>query len=315
MPRKSPTEQPPWNIYGEFDDTAPIPVEEGIKARAQSGSFVRSWWAGRWVKALTQVMDPARLARGRAYARSGQVVKLDVHVGVVSAQVQGTRPKPYQVRLEIKPLEESEWERVIQALVGQALFAAQLLNGEMPHDVEAAFRAAGVSLFPLGPGDLQTFCACPDWVRPCKHVAAVCLLVGEHLDEDPFLLFLLRGRTKEQVMDALHAQRTGRLKDAPASTKVQLSLPATELPPERPLGERLGDFWAMGSSLHDLSLHVVPPEVEMEALKVLGELTFAEDEALLTRLSEVYRAVSRRALDVAFGETAPAPESDEAASQ
>ncbi len=311
MRRKTPAARTAKNRYWDFE-TTPIPAEDGLTARSQTGSFTRSWWASRWVKALTQVMDPSRLARGRAYARGGQVVKLDLSVGLISALVQGTRPKPYRVRLEIKPLEEAAWDRVIQALAGQALYAAQLLNGEMPHDVETAFRAAGVSLFPLGPGDLQTSCTCPDWVRPCKHVAAVCLLVGERLDEDPFLLFLLRGRTKEQVMEALRARRAEGL-EMPRSA-AQTPLPQAS-PPDQDLRKRLDDFWKMGDALRELSLRVAPPEVELAVLKVLGEPAFAEDETLLDRLGEIYRAVSQRALEVAFGEAAPAPESDETASQ
>ena len=107
---------------------------------------------------------------------------------------------------------------MIDALSGQALFAAQLLAGEMPQEIDAVFAAAGSSLFPSTEGELETECSCPDWANPCKHVAATHYILAEQLDEDPFLLFRLRGRTQEQVMAALRrgaAIRRAQLRNRP----------------------------------------------------------------------------------------------------
>src|SRR6185503_13037509 len=132
----------------------------------------------------------------------------------VRAKVQGSRPTPYNVTIEMKPLTDAQWEQVTARLARQAIFAAKLLAGEMPQDIEQAFDAAGVPLFPRGPQDISAACSCPDYANPCKHIAAVYYLLGERFDEDPFLIFQARGRTREQIIDALRALRAGASEDA-----------------------------------------------------------------------------------------------------
>ncbi|MHB1295906.1 MAG: SWIM zinc finger family protein [Anaerolineae bacterium] len=302
-PEDDPKAERPINYYYGMDlePTDPMPVEGGIRPRSQAGRFTTSWWAGRWVHALTRLVDAARLARGRAYARRGQVTSLEVQVGLVLAQVQGTQSTPYRVRIEVKTLEDAEWGRAVEAMSSQALYAAQLLNGDMPHEIEDVFRSAGVSLFPESRSELVTHCTCPDWASPCKHVAAVCMLLGESLDQDPFLLFVMRGRTREQIMSELRAARASRASE-PATQQAGM---ADALQRERLLTERLDDYWRMGPEAQNVQIHVAPAAVEMEVLKVLGDPLFAEDESLVQRLTEVYRTVSGRAVDVAFEEHEP----------
>ncbi|MHB0857163.1 MAG: SWIM zinc finger family protein [Anaerolineae bacterium] len=299
-PEQDPQEERPVNYYDpmQHEPTDPLPVEDGIKPRTQAGRFTASWWAGRWVRALTRLVDSSRLARGRAYARRGQVTSMEVHVGLVLAQVQGTQPSPYRVRIEVKTLDDAEWTRAVNAMSSQALYAAQLLNGDMPHEIEDVFRSVGVSIFPESRSELVTHCTCPDWASPCKHVAAVCMLLGETLDQDPFLLFVMRGRTREQIMSELRTTRANHA-SAPAA---QTTGGHEGHHGERPLTERLDDYWRMGADVEDVQIHVSPPEVDLEVLKVLGDPHFAEDEALVQKLTEVYRAVSARAVDVAFEE-------------
>jgi uncharacterized Zn finger protein len=289
----------PINEYWDMDSTDPLPVENGLRARNQEGSFTKSWWAGRWVRALAQVISTARLTRGKAYARQGQVLDLNVQVGLIVARVQGTRPTPYRVRIEVKILENSDWARAIEAMSSQAIYAAQLLNGEMPHDIEEVFRAAGVTLFPELRGSLVTECSCPDESKPCKHVAAVCLLVGELLDDDPFLLFTMRGRTKEQIMAALRDKRAEHA-IAPVSGS-HLPQPNT-LVVDPPLEDCLETFWQMGPEIDAVQVHVAVPDVEMELVKLLGTPSFMGDETLSERLEQVYHTVSCKAMDIAFGE-------------
>ena len=185
-----------WGYWESFK-SPPRRAADGIKAQTQRGKFGKTWWAGRWIGALERLVDAARLTRGRSYARSGQVVKLDVGRDGVAALVQGSRPKPYQVSIRFEPLSAADWERVVDAMAAQALYAAKLLAGEMPEQIEEVFVAAGTSLFPAERGGLKTSCSCPDWANPCKHVAAVTYLLGERFDGDPFLIFELRGRSKD----------------------------------------------------------------------------------------------------------------------
>jgi uncharacterized Zn finger protein len=290
----------------DFDDwfyvpAEPIPVIDGIKAHSQAGTFTRNWWAKLWLQALTQVMDASRLARGKQYARAGQVLALDVQLGLVLAQVQGSRPRPYRQRIEIHTFSDAEWEQILSVLSRQALFAAQLLNGEMPQNIEEAFSTTQLSLFPTTSADLKMSCTCPDWVRPCKHLAAILLLLGESLDADPFLLFVMRGRSRDQIMSALRERRAAHTESTEENLNEERTVqPVTLATGELSVEQQADLFWRMGQEISSVHVHVAPPEVEMEVVKVLGEPGFTDDHALLARLSEVYRRVSERAINVAY---------------
>ena len=137
-----------YDYYGYFKPSRPRATDEGIKARSKRGAFAKNWWATRWIKALERLVDSKRLGRGRRYARAGQVVSIKEVAGGVEAKVQGSRRTPYKVSIAVEPLTDKQWERVLDALADQAIFAVQLLAGEMPPDIEEVFTAAGVSLFP-----------------------------------------------------------------------------------------------------------------------------------------------------------------------
>ncbi|NVJ17650.1 SWIM zinc finger family protein [Myxococcus sp. AM010] len=181
------------------------PPAHGIKMK-KAGT---TWWGQRWLEALERVLggDSGRLSRGRTYARAGRTHDLVVQRGKVTARVTGSRPKPYAISLTLKQLDEGVWEKAIAGMAGRAQYAAELLAGTMPQAIDDVFLAAGGSLFPRNRKELMTACSCPDWGDPCKHVAATHYVLGEAFDRDPFLLFELRGRTKEQVLSALRAAR------------------------------------------------------------------------------------------------------------
>lgn len=197
-----------WNRFGEYQPAPKKPPpERGIRMK-KAGS---TWWGQRWIGALGDVLrgDSARLARGRTYARAGRTHDLVVKGGKVTAKVTGSRATPYKVMIELTELSATAWKEVIEGLAKKAQFSAELLAGQMPQAIDEVFVEAGVSLFPKERADLETSCSCPDWGDPCKHVAATHYVLGEALDRDPFLLFQLRGRTKDQVLDALRASRGG----------------------------------------------------------------------------------------------------------
>jgi uncharacterized Zn finger protein len=168
-----------------------------------------TWWGLRWIEALEHVLggDSGRLARGRTYARAGRTHDLVIKGGKVTTKVTGSRATPYKITLTLGQLEGATWEKAIATMAKKAQFSADLLAGRMPQQIDEAFHEAGVSLFPTRRSDLETSCSCPDWGDPCKHVAAAHYVLGEALDRDPFLLFELRGKSKEQVLAALRAAR------------------------------------------------------------------------------------------------------------
>lgn len=186
-----------------FQPSRPRAAKGGIKAQSKRGSFGQSWWAKRWIAVLESFDIGARLGRGRTYARKGQVLSVNVDKGLVEAKVQGSRSTPYRITIKVRGLDDAEWKRLASAISTQAIFAAKLLAGEMPQDIEQAFENAGLSLFPQKSGDLETNCSCPDWSNPCKHIAAVYYLLGEEFDRDPFLLFKLRGMNREEFIGLL----------------------------------------------------------------------------------------------------------------
>ena len=160
-------------------------VEGGIRARSKRGAIGEQWWSRRFIDVLESFGMSGRLARGRNYARRGQVLGFEISCGYVTAQVQGSRPKPYRVRIQVTPLTTPQWRRVEQALAGQALFRAKLLAGEMPREIEEVFADCGTPLFPRSARDLEMSCSCPDWEVPCKHLAAVCYVLAEAFRRRP----------------------------------------------------------------------------------------------------------------------------------
>jgi uncharacterized Zn finger protein len=270
-----------WRHWDGWEPAAPRRPADGIKARTQRGKFGATWWAGRWLAALEQLVDAGRLSRGRSYARSGQVTRLEAGPKGIDARVQGSRPTPYKVTIRFRRLTDREWEAVAGAMADQALFAARLLAGEMPEQIEDAFRAAGASLFPAAEGDMETDCSCPDWSNPCKHLAAVFYLLGERFDDDPFLMFELRGRSKEQIVAALRERRaTGTAPGASPAVEGDAGPAAGELEDETeppapllPAGADAGAaeaFWLVSASVEELSFRYEPPAVNGLPAKVRG---------------------------------------------
>jgi uncharacterized Zn finger protein len=184
-------------------------VEGGLKARSKRGAIGQTWWSERFIAVLEDIGVGTRLQRGRSYARMGQVIALDVGPGSVTAQVQGSRDRPYQVRIGITAYGKAEWAKLEHELAGNAWYAAKLLAGEMPSDIEDVFGGLGLPLFPASAGELSMDCSCPDWEVPCKHLAATFYLLAESFDDDPFRILAWRGREREDLLGKLHAARSG----------------------------------------------------------------------------------------------------------
>ena len=167
--------------------------------------FGATWWGRLWIKGLEQLGDDYenRLPRGKKYAEDGHVSHFSVRPGEIEARVHGR--KTYNVTLGLPALTSAQWEKALDRIAQESRFVASLLAGEMPQGLDETFREAGASLYPRVPKELQTHCDCPDWANPCKHVAAVCYVMAEALDRDPWLLFDLRGKTREDVLASLQA--------------------------------------------------------------------------------------------------------------
>ncbi|MGH3396169.1 MAG: SWIM zinc finger family protein [Streptosporangiaceae bacterium] len=185
----------------------PRPVSDGLRARTARGPIAQTWWSGRFVTVLEDIGLGNRLQRGRSYARKGQVISLDVDAGAVTARVQGSRARPYKVRIGIAAFGKPEWAKLERALAASAWYSAKLLAGEMPEDIEEVFETQGLSLFPTAAQEISMDCSCPDWEVPCKHIAAVFYLLAESFDDDPFTILAWRGRDREDLLANLEAAR------------------------------------------------------------------------------------------------------------
>jgi uncharacterized Zn finger protein len=275
------------DYWGYYEPTSPIRVKDGIKTKSERGEIGTTWWSKRWIGVLESFSLGTRLTRGRAYARQGQVLSIDVEPGIVKAKVQGSRPTPYSVKIRLQPLSDQDWEKVTEAMAAQAIFAAKLLTGEMPTNIEEAFSAVHLSLFPTAVSDLNTDCSCPDYANPCKHIAAVYYLLAERFDEDPFLIFKLRGRSKEQIIEVLRAKRTATLPVESAGTAATAEGSAAAA-----LEENLDTFWQPGGALDSFVVKPKAPDVEKAILKRLGDAPFTVGGKNITEpLAKAYDVV------------------------
>ena len=294
-----------WDRFGFFEPSVPRRAKGGIRAQSKRGTFGESWWAKRWISVLESFDIGARMGRGRNYARSGQVLSIDIEKGTVKAKVQGSRPTPYRVAIEIQSITPANWGKLVKALSHQAIFVAKLLAGEMPQDIERVFQSAGLSLFPGKSKDLKTECSCPDWSNPCKHIAAVYYLLGEEFDRDPFLIFKLRGLPREELIKMLGSgekkpdKRKGKRKPPPAQEEKKKTL----LPRPEPLPADGSLFWNGGSLPEDFFGEVQIPPVSAALLKRLGNFPFWRGkERFFDALEPVYARASTRGLAVFLGE-------------
>ncbi|AZP16096.1 SWF or SNF family helicase [Streptomyces aquilus] len=249
---------------------------------AQGRGFARTWWGQAWLKALEDTaLDTRQVKTGRALARAGAVGAVSVRPGRITAVVQDRDRTPHRADVLLEQLSGEQWDRFLETAVERAGHIAALLDREMPpHLVEDA-AAAGVDLLP-GLGDLEPECDCGAWDH-CGHTAALCHQVARLLDQDPFVLLLMRGRSERAVLDDLQARTAA---------------PAPVAAPARQDGVDAAEAFAAGDILPPLpalpelpaepgippSLDTgtpAPPDVDPSALEYLAARTAAEAHRLL----------------------------------
>ena len=277
--------------------SVPRRVDGGIRARSQRGDIGETWWSRRFIEILESHEYGARLRRGRSYARAGQVLELEVTGGLVVARVQGSRPRPYRVELAVKTLSDRDWERVELAMAERAVFVARLLAGEMPREIEEAFTASKLTLFPRSGRELSSSCTCPDWASPCKHVAAVFYLLAEAFDQDPFLIFQWRGRTRNELMTHLRALRGSE----PAGVRGSGGAAPT---PDPPLRSCLAAYWRSGPQLEEVQARPWAagsvPDALVRGLGPAGIAVRGDDMGDI--LARAYQTISRGAETLAVAD-------------
>ncbi|MEH2149188.1 SWIM zinc finger family protein [Nostoc sp.] len=259
----------------------------------------REWWSQQWLDLLDSYRFKKRLERARNYARQGNVLSIEFKGAKVLARVQGSEVEPYKVSLSLEPFTDEQWGYVIETMSQRAIFAAKLLAGEMPQNIEEVFTANGLSIFPFTLADVQSKCSCPDKANPCKHIGAIYYQLGDRFSEDPFVLFQLRGRTKEQIISDLRQLRSAKIQPNTTETPdIQQSIPNNKY------SVKIDSFWQYNEPLES-SLVVIAPSSNEMVLDVLGAIPLAKEEentvnstssdVVMKSLNTVYRDVSQKA--------------------
>ncbi|MBI2810744.1 MAG: SWIM zinc finger family protein [Candidatus Melainabacteria bacterium] len=283
----------------------PRTARGGIKSQTARGSFGKNWWARRWLSVLESLDLGGRLARGRVYARRGQVLSIDIKEGAIESRVQGSRLHPYEVKIHVKTIPVEKWILLSETAFSQAIVAAKLLAGEMPQDIERLFAEHQLSLFPKSMDDLETACSCPDYSNPCKHIASVYYLLGEEFDRDPFLIFRMRGLSKEKLIDLItkteQPSKARKLKtQSETATKrakpgVGASVAAFQSG-QRSVALPLEDFWKVQPSGH-LVGSVTAPTVDAGLPKRLGNFSFWRSSyPFIPTLEQIYKVASESSI-------------------
>ncbi|GGN33643.1 SWIM zinc finger family protein [Streptomyces fuscichromogenes] len=221
---------------------SPAAARTPSRSRRQPAAAGAAAWSRRWIRALESLgatYPNTRLPRGRTLARGGAVQGLAVRPGEVTARVE--QPKgAWEVKLVLPVFSDDQWAAGVRALAGQLQHAASLLEGRMPENLDETLGRAELTAFPRR-GELSSHCDCRDNGDPCVHGAAVHYTFAEALQDNPFLLLALRGRSREELLAELRAARSG---GVPGGTAGPPGVPVAELP----AGEAFfagGDFFAV----------------------------------------------------------------------
>jgi len=237
--------------------------------------FGINWWSKKWNNAISSFTISSRIDKGREYARAGNVLSMIVSKGEIEAEVQGGRLEPYKVNMEIDVFSKQQWDNIMNTMVQKAIFCAKLLNGEMPENIEEAFKEAGVSLFPKKQIHLITECSCPDAANPCKHIAAVHYMLGLEFDKDPFVILKLRGMDKKEFLKALRILRSGN-EDKKIIRKVKKNLKSKRNISDLRL--EFENFKGIDESVLNMYFSYLAPEVVHSVIKTLGIQSFSTSE-------------------------------------
>jgi uncharacterized Zn finger protein len=170
-------------------------------------AIAKSFWGCAWCDHLEAFSDYAnRLPRGRTYVRNGSVIDLRIEPGQVIALVQGS--SLYRIRIQFQPMQADRWKAFKQRSSGKVTNLVDLLQGRLSKEILADVTRRDTGLFPA-PAEIKMNCSCPDWAGMCKHLAAVLYGVGSRLDDQPELLFVLRGVEVSELVAAATASAAG----------------------------------------------------------------------------------------------------------
>lgn len=269
--------------------------------------FSKTWWGKKFIEALEGFTNPARLGRGRSYAKNGKIKEYKINQGKITAKVRGSinpyfgvyKEPLYTTTIEIEPISAADWSKAIAYLGSKASMISKLLLDEVPDNIESAFRELNLHLLPQSQKDFKTKCSCPDWENPCKHIAGVYYLVASELDQNPFLLFELRGISRAKLQEELAKSPLGKiLSEAMDGEEVPLEpVNSYYTRPEKVKASETVNwrqFW-LGEQRLPQNATTSPQEVGVAAIVVKKGGDFpafwSEDSSFLEVMEEFYQRV------------------------
>ena len=275
--------------------------------------FSRTWWGQKFIEALEKLGDAGRLSRGRSYARGKKVVRFDIEDGIVTANVRGSvnpyfgvyEEPLYDITIEFQPLSAAKWSAAIALMASKASLMSRLLLNEIPDNIEDTFKQINLNLLPASKKDFTASCSCPDYGNPCKHIAGVYYLVAAELDQDPFLLFELRGLSRENLLKELAKSPLGQALSAELQLDDQPPIPI-ESYYARPQTIALADidkkkldlreFW-QGTKRLPQTIEPLPQQV-VSAIPVKKQGDFPafweRDNSFITAMETLYQQVKAK---------------------
>lgn len=180
----------------------PKKAEGGIKPDSKRGHIGQGWLAREWMEMLEEADPGGEFARGKTYARKGQVLSIMVEMGVVASRVQGSARHPYRTIIQFGLPGVNYWRKFAGMLREQPALAARVLAGEMPEEIGEELSRRGLSLFQPNQ-KIRISCNCDRWTAICKHTAAVCHIIAEELDRDPFLYMKIFGIERDELLEMM----------------------------------------------------------------------------------------------------------------
>lgn len=271
--------------------------------------FSRTWWGKRFIEALEQFTDSARLGRGRSYASGGKILEYKIDKNKITAKVKGSinpyfgvyKEPRYNTTIEITPIAKNSWTKAIKYISSKASFVSKLLMNEVPDNIESAFADLGLHLLPHSQKDFKTSCSCPDYANPCKHIAGVYYLVASQLDHNPFILFELRGLSKDELQAELAKSPLGKALSSELTAK-EIPLTASESYYTKlekvSVTEKINprEFW-LGSKRLPSNIEVTE-QVSLPAILIKKQGDFPafwqKDNSFISVMEELYQRVKTK---------------------
>jgi len=271
---------------------------------------IRTWWGQRFIAALEQFTDTARLARGRSYANDNRIKSWALKNGTLSAKIRGNKnpyfgvykEPTYETAISLKSISATDWALLIHHLGSRAGYISRLLLNEMPDHIERPFKSLDLHLLPHSAKDFKTSCSCPDYENPCKHIAGLCYFLSSKLDENPFLLFELRGLSPEQLLEKLRQTPLGAALALAREKGQAATLDPVESYFTRPRATiqsgpcSLDTYWQSPKRLPETIVSSAQATVPALLIKKGGDFPafWKEPQPLPTIMEEVYGAIRKK---------------------